>query len=258
MCSAKDRSFIASAGTKVAVLPKAGLPPQTQEPRLQFYQGLNRSFQHPTLSLASEQILKDLKRCQGPQREGEESGFGWLGPKGFTKFTTGVKYQFHQGFSPDQRSGNPNHPSPPLSHHITVLSQINIYILPPNICLRPLYTYIYPPYPKGIGVNIFRTASLVAVKISSADWNPSWEWKRNRLMLDQVSMEGVEKRMHCYLANSYCTSTDRCAESLSCGNRQFLLQHSSGHFRQNFSQNFNYARWTFSSPAARVQLPSKI
>ena len=29
------------------------------------------------------------------------------------KFTTGVKYQFHQGFWPDQRSGNPNHHSPP-------------------------------------------------------------------------------------------------------------------------------------------------
>ena len=27
-------------------------------------------------------------------------------------FATGVKYQFHQGFWPDQRSGNPNHPSP--------------------------------------------------------------------------------------------------------------------------------------------------
>ena len=31
------RSFTASAGIKVAVLPKAGLPSQTQEPRLKFY-----------------------------------------------------------------------------------------------------------------------------------------------------------------------------------------------------------------------------
>ena len=30
------------------------------------------------------------------------------------KFATGVKHQFHQGFWPDQRSGNPNHPSPPV------------------------------------------------------------------------------------------------------------------------------------------------
>ena len=29
------------------------------------------------------------------------------------KFTT-VKYQFHQGFWPDQRTGNSNHPSPPI------------------------------------------------------------------------------------------------------------------------------------------------
>ena len=31
------------------------------------------------------------------------------------KFTTGVKYQFHQGFWPDRRSGNPNHPSPHIN-----------------------------------------------------------------------------------------------------------------------------------------------
>ena len=96
--------------------PKAGLPSQTQEPRLQFCQGLNRcgSFpllSAPTLSLASEQILKDLKGSQGHQRGGEENGFCWLGPP---KFTTGVKYQFRQGLWPDQRSGNPNHPSPPI------------------------------------------------------------------------------------------------------------------------------------------------
>ena len=35
----KDRSLSANAGTKAVVVPKAGLPPQTQEPRLQFYQG---------------------------------------------------------------------------------------------------------------------------------------------------------------------------------------------------------------------------
>ena len=34
----KSRSFAASAGTTAAVLPKAGLPPQTQEPRLQVHQ----------------------------------------------------------------------------------------------------------------------------------------------------------------------------------------------------------------------------
>ena len=75
----KDRSFTASAGTKVAVLPKAGLPPQIQEPRLQFYQGwigmvASHCFPHPTLF----NIWTDLKRSeksQGHQRGGEESGF---------------------------------------------------------------------------------------------------------------------------------------------------------------------------------------
>ena len=36
----------------------------------------SRCFPHPTLSLASEQTLKDLERSQGHQRGGEESGFG--------------------------------------------------------------------------------------------------------------------------------------------------------------------------------------
>ena len=35
----------------------------------------SRCFPHPTLALASEQTLKDLKRSQGHQRGGEESGF---------------------------------------------------------------------------------------------------------------------------------------------------------------------------------------
>ena len=58
--------------------PRARPSLQTQEPRLLFYQGLNRccSFPHPILSLASEQTLVVLKRSQGPQCGGEESGFG--------------------------------------------------------------------------------------------------------------------------------------------------------------------------------------
>ena len=66
--------------------PQAGLPLQTQEPRLQFYQGrigavASPCFPHPTLSLASEQTLKDLKRSQGHQRRGDE--WIWLtGPSG--------------------------------------------------------------------------------------------------------------------------------------------------------------------------------
>ena len=33
----KGRSFTANSGTKAAILPKGGLPLQTQEPRLQVY-----------------------------------------------------------------------------------------------------------------------------------------------------------------------------------------------------------------------------
>ena len=49
-CTAQGRSFIANSGTTAAFLAKAGLPPQTQEPRLQFYQGLNRYVSFSLLS----------------------------------------------------------------------------------------------------------------------------------------------------------------------------------------------------------------
>ena len=58
----------------------------------------SRCFPYPTLSLASGQTLKDLKRSQGLQHGGEESGLGQLVLQISPKFTTGVKYQFHQDF----------------------------------------------------------------------------------------------------------------------------------------------------------------
>ena len=42
----------------------------------------SRCFPHPTLCLASEQTLKDLKRSQGHQRGGEESWIWLTGPSG--------------------------------------------------------------------------------------------------------------------------------------------------------------------------------
>ena len=60
--------------------PKAGLSLLTQEPRLHYQGWISvvafRCFPHPTLSLASEQILKDLKRSQGHERGGKKNGFG--------------------------------------------------------------------------------------------------------------------------------------------------------------------------------------
>ena len=99
--------------------PKAGLPLQTQEPRVQFYWGwigaiASHCFPHPTLSLASEQTLKDLKRSQGTSKKVRRVELANWALWTSSKFTTCVKYQFHQGFWPDQRSRNPKHPSPPI------------------------------------------------------------------------------------------------------------------------------------------------
>ena len=62
----KGRSFTASAGTQAAALPKAGFPPQTQEPGLQFYQGFNRCGSFPLLSALHSlfSIWTDLKRFE--------------------------------------------------------------------------------------------------------------------------------------------------------------------------------------------------
>ena len=74
-------------------------------------------------------IWTNRKRSQGHQRGGEENGLAnwalWTSPK----FTTWVKYQFHQGFWPDQRSGNPNHPSP----HIISCFQMGYLIF--SVCI---------------------------------------------------------------------------------------------------------------------------
>ena len=62
----KGRSFTASAGAQGAVLRNAGLPPQAQEPRLQFYQELNRCGSFPLLSASHSlfSIWTDLRRSE--------------------------------------------------------------------------------------------------------------------------------------------------------------------------------------------------
>ena len=78
-------------------------------------------FPHPTLSLASEQTLKDLKRSQGHHVEMRKVDLtNWvLGTS--PKFTTRVKYQLHQGFGPDQKYGNPKHTLPSILINFTRL-----------------------------------------------------------------------------------------------------------------------------------------
>ena len=55
-------------------------------------------FPHPTLSLVSEQTLKDLKNPRGHNVEVRKVDLAnwalWIS----LKFTIGVKYQFHQVF----------------------------------------------------------------------------------------------------------------------------------------------------------------
>ena len=87
--------------------PRAGPSLQVQEPRLQlcrrqvFHCKLSNQgcsfardwvgavashcFPHPTLSIASEQTLKGMKKFQRHPRGGQESGFSQLGPLDFTK-----------------------------------------------------------------------------------------------------------------------------------------------------------------------------
>ena len=69
--SAEDRSSTAHSGTKTAFLLKG---------RSSTINSLTRDgyvlSAHPTLFLASEQALKDLKRSQGHQRGGTDSEFG--------------------------------------------------------------------------------------------------------------------------------------------------------------------------------------
>ena len=77
----KGRSSTASAGTKAAVMPKAGLPPQTQESRMQFYEGYIGAVASQYFLQAHSlfSIWTDFKRCvkiPGAQCGGEESGFG--------------------------------------------------------------------------------------------------------------------------------------------------------------------------------------
>ena len=92
----------------------------TQEPRLQFNQGLNRYGSFPFHSAPHSLFIiwTDNRRSEKipgvPTCRWEEC-ISVTGPSGFQRNSTGVKYHFHQGFWPDQRSGNPNHPSSPNS-----------------------------------------------------------------------------------------------------------------------------------------------
>ena len=73
-CSDKDGSFTVNSGTKPAVLPKGRTSTTNSGTKVAVLLGMNKcsSFLHPTLSLVSEQTIKNLKRSQGSQCGGEE------------------------------------------------------------------------------------------------------------------------------------------------------------------------------------------
>ena len=132
-------AVLSSSSSSWVFCPRAGPPLQAKEPRLQFCrrqvfhhilrnQGCSftrdwlgavasRCFPHPTLYLFS--IWTDLKRSEKNPGAPTWRWGEWIWLTGSfrtsPKFTTGVKYQFHQGFWPDKRSGNPNYPSPPVA-----------------------------------------------------------------------------------------------------------------------------------------------
>ena len=111
------RSFTANSSTKTAVLPKGRSSTTNSGTKVAVSLGMNRCGSFPLLSAPPSlfSIWTDLKRSgripgAPAWRWGE---WIWLtGPSGLHR-NKGVKYQFHQDFWPEQRSGKPNHPSPP-------------------------------------------------------------------------------------------------------------------------------------------------
>ena len=112
----KGRSFTANSGTKAAILPKGRSSIANSGTYVAVLLGMNRCVSFPLFSAPHSlfSIWTNLKRSEkipgAPTRRVDVASWAL---RTSPKFTTGVKYQFHQGFWPDQRSGNPNHPSPP-------------------------------------------------------------------------------------------------------------------------------------------------
>ena len=120
----KGRSFTANSGSKAAVLPKGKSSSANSGTKFAVLLGMNRcgGFPLPSAPHSLFTIWTDLKISHRHQWGGEEREdlANWA-LRSSPKFTTGVKYQFCQGFWSDQRSGNPNHPSPPLHYNYIII-----------------------------------------------------------------------------------------------------------------------------------------
>ena len=114
--------------------PRSGPSLQAQEHRLQFSRRqvshrrdwldaiASHCFPHRILSLAFEQTLRDLKWYHSTNVEVRRVDLANWAIRTTPKCTTGVKYHFHKGFWPGQRSVNLNHPSP----HIYINSDYTV------------------------------------------------------------------------------------------------------------------------------------
>ena len=95
----KGRSFTANSGTKAAILPKGRCFTTNSETKVVVLLGINRCvtthcFLYPTLSLASEHTLKDLRGTNMDVRRVDLANWAlWTS----MKFTTEVKYLFIVG-----------------------------------------------------------------------------------------------------------------------------------------------------------------
>ena len=111
----KRRSFTSKSGIKAAVLPKARFSTANFGTKVAVLLGMNSCGSFPllfaphSLSLASEQTLKYPSGTKVEVRRVDLANWAL---RTSTKYTTGVKFQFRQGFRPDQRSGIPKHLSP--------------------------------------------------------------------------------------------------------------------------------------------------
>ena len=113
----KGTSFAANSGTNAAILPKGRSSTANFGTKVAVLPGMNKCGSFPLLSASRSlfSIWTNLERSQkipgAPVGRWRVDLTNWA-LRTLPKFTTGIKYQFRQGFWPDQRSGNLNHHSP--------------------------------------------------------------------------------------------------------------------------------------------------
>ena len=109
-CSAKRRHFTAKSGTKAAVLPKGKSSTANSGIKVAVLLGMNRCGGFPFLSVCHlNRPFKIWKDRRGPSVKARRLDLANCALRTSPKFTSGVKYPFHQGSRLDQWSINPDH-----------------------------------------------------------------------------------------------------------------------------------------------------